>query len=301
LTSKKLNRHVNGVIQPICTEMDTPIKTSKNIYAKIAGGNMSDKTTLGDRFKKYEEAYKILLPQRMPIIIRVDGKAFHAYTKPLTKQTGKAFDTSLEEVMNITAIKLCEEIQGAQIAYVQSDEISILVHGYKKFTSQGWFDNKLQKIVSVSAAIASSTFTVNSEKIWNFTDEGVYFPNIRPAYFDSRAFVLPEGDVCNYFLWRQQDAVRNSVQMLARSLYSHKECYKKNNSELQEMTFSKGRNWNNEPTSFKRGRCIIRLSVSQGVGGVETSIQRKKWKVDNEIPTFSQDQDYINRFLCVEE
>jgi len=185
---------------------------------------------------------------------------------------------------------------------VQSDEISILVHGYKKFTSQGWFDNKLQKIVSVSAAIASSTFTVNSEKIWNFTDEGEYFPSIRPAYFDSRAFILPEEDVCNYFLWRQQDAVRNSVQMLARSLYSHKECYKKNNSELQEMTFSKGRNWNNEPTSFKRGRCIVRVAVSPDHdGAVETSIRRKKWKVDNEIPTFSQDQDYINRFLCVEE
>lgn len=264
---------------------------------------MSDKTQLGDRMKAYEAAFKQVLPGRLPVIVRVDGKAFHTYTKSLKKAPGVAFDENLERVMNLTATKLCEEIQGAQIAYVQSDEISILIHGYKKLTSQGWFNNELQKIISVSAAIASSTFTAESWRIW-WAQHGVASPaqldDIKPAYFDSRAFILPEAEVCNYFVWRQQDATRNSVQMLARALYSHKECHNKNGKELQEMTFQKGRNWDKEPTSFKRGRCIVKLSedFTTPKGQVVT---RWRWSVDNEIPIFSQDRDYINKHLAIEE
>ena len=255
---------------------------------------------LGDRMKGYEAASRHVLPGRLPVICRVDGKAFHTYTKGLTKTPGVAYDENLEEVMNVTAQKLCEEIQGAQMAYVQSDEISILIHGYKKFTSQGWFDNKVMKMVSVSAALASATFTLESPRIWGFTDEGEYFPNHKPAYFDSRVFVLPESDVCNYFIWRQQDATRNSVQMLARSLYSHKECNNKNGSQLQEMTFSKGRNWNDEPTSFKRGRCIVRKIENVQVPPGKIVI-RSRWVVDNEIPVFTVDRTYIDAHLICEK
>jgi len=261
---------------------------------------MTDNTTLGDRMKKYESAFKATLPNRLPVICRVDGKAFHTYTKGLLKKPGVAYDTKLEEVMNITAMKLCEEIQGAEFAYVQSDEISILIHGYKRFASQGWFDNKIQKMVSVSAAIASATFTLESSRIWNFTDKGEVFPNHKPAYFDSRVFVLPEDDVCNYFAWRQQDATRNSVQMLARSLYSHKECNNKNGSQLQEMTFQKGRNWNDEPTSFRRGRCIVR-KFEQFQPPVGPSVTRQRWAVDSEPPVFTTDREYINKYLVTEE
>ena len=252
---------------------------------------MTDKTSLGDRMKGYEAASKSVLPGRLPIIIRVDGKAFHTYTKGLKKGEGVAYDKNLEQVMNLVALKLCDEIQGAQVAYVQSDEISILVHGYKKLTSQGWFNNELIKVVSVSAGIASATFTEKSHLIWNY---------IKPAIFDSRAFVVPENDVCNYFIWRQQDATRNSIQMLARALYSHKECHLKNGSQLQEMTFQKGRNWNNEPTSFKRGRCVVRVP-DEFVTPKGVKVSRMRWAVDDEIPVFSQDRDYINRHLEVEE
>ena len=263
---------------------------------------MTQKDSLGDRMKDYEGAMQQTLPKRLPMIIRVDGKAFHSYTKDLKKSAGVAFDSKFENVMNLTAIKLCEEIQGAQIAYVQSDEISILVHGYKNLNSQGWFDNKIQKIVSVSAAIASTTFTLESEILWNFYDEGEYFPNHKPAYFDSRVFVLPEADVCNYFIWRQQDATRNSVQMLARSLYSHKECNNKNNSQLQEMTFAKGRNWNDEPASFKRGRCVAKRlhkqHKSQAMARRSTLDWNWLWEVDSDIPVFSDCREYIENFLC---
>lgn len=242
---------------------------------------------LGDRIKKYESACKQTLTSRVPVIVRVDGRAFHTYTKNLTKRDTRAYNSDFMEVMNDTALGLCREIQGAQVAYVQSDEISILVHGYKNLKSESWFGNEVQKMVSISASVASTVFTMNSDKIWGF---------IKPGNFDSRAFIVPENDVCNYFLWRQQDCTRNSVQMLARSLYSHKECYKKNIAELQEMCFQKSKNWNNEPTSFKRGRCIIKKPFLMRVGEF-----RDKWTVDNEIPVFSKDRQYINRLLETNE
>lgn len=258
---------------------------------------MSSKDSLGDRMKTYEDAFRISLPIRMPVIIRVDGKAFHSYTKGCKRP----FDQKLVDCMDITAQKLCKEVQGCQLAYVQSDEISLLVTNYDDLDTQSWFDNNLQKMVSISAAIASSTFTMNSWRIWM---GGVMAPvgleSLKPAMFDARAFVLPKEEVCNYFLWRQQDATRNSVQMLARSLYSHKQCENKNNSDLQEMIFQKGQNWNNLPTSQKRGRCIVRqltnkLAQNPKTGEVTNAI-RSEWIVDNEIPIFSQDRYYINKF-----
>jgi tRNA(His) 5'-end guanylyltransferase len=254
--------------------------------------------------KKYEEPFKLSLPMRMPLVIRVDGKGFSTYTKSL-KKAGEPFNEKLENVMNLTAIKLCEEIQGAQIAYVQSDEISILLHNYKKLTSQGWFNNELQKMVSVSASIAGTTFTAESWKIWGFgwsKQDGRVVPTIKPAYFDSRVFILPEAEVCNYFIWRQQDATRNSVQMLARSLFSHKKCNNKNNSELQEMCFQAGRNWNDEPTSFRRGRCVLRRTYEYtNVLDGDNPVVRHRWEVDSEIPVFSGDREYIEKHLLIED
>lgn len=235
-----------------------------------------DSDTLGDRMKGYEKAARIDLPRRMPVIIRVDGKAFHTYTR----HCDRPFDARLAAVMQDTALRLCDEIQGAQLAYLQSDEISILVHGYKRHASQPWFQNAVQKMVSVAAGIASATFTAHSTRIWG---------EVRPAVFDARAFVVPENDVCNYFLWRQQDATRNSIQMLARSLYSHKECHLKNTSQLQEMCWQKGRNWNDLETMWRRGSCVVRR---QREGDAH-----QHWDVDLDPPIFSRDRAYIERLL----
>jgi len=246
-----------------------------------------NKDSLGARMKKFESAFKHELPMRLPVVIRVDGRSFHTYTKGLKREKGKPCDPNLEHVMNLTAKKLCEEIQGAQVAYVQSDEISILVHNYKKITSESWFGNEIQKMVSISASVASVEFTLNSPKIWG---------EVKPAAFDSRVFILPEFEVVNSFIWRQQDCTRNSVQMLARSLFSHKECSYKNSAELMDMCqILAGRNWNDEPTSFKRGRCIVQEKRQVDGGNI-----RKSWVVDNEIPIFSKDREYIQKFLAVE-
>jgi tRNA(His) guanylyltransferase len=262
--------------------------------------------SLGDRMKVYEDAYRNHLPIRMPVILRIDGCHFHTYTKGCKKPV----DDGLVECMNDAAIALCKNIQGCQMAYVQSDEISLLLVNYKNLDSGSWFENNLQKMVSVSSSIAAATFTINSSKIWGFDEHQSVsgdvqsYPIVKPAYFDSRAFVLPKEEVCNYFIWRQQDATRNSVQMLARSLYSHKQCNNKNNTQLQEMCFQKGVNWNDCPTAQKRGRCIVKVEVNKPVAwngnGPVTAEQRyvtrSEWIVHNEIPVFSQDRRYIEKY-----
>lgn len=277
------------------------------------------KDSLGDRMKKYEEASKslsILIP-RMPAIIRLDGRAFHSYTKNCIRP----YDEDLHNAMNQTAMQLCKEISGAEIAYVQSDEISILLNNYKTRGFQPWFDGKVQKMVSVSAAIASAKFTeesknIRSKKVCHCPDDGQGFhrdgcakaiPNkIFPATFDSRIFVIPREEVTNYFIWRQQDNSRNSIQMLARSLYSHKELENKKTPDLQEMCFQKGKNWNDLPTHLKRGRCIVRNDEQRttvlGQDGQETvAVNRLPMKVDNEIPIFTYGCEYIEKHLGVEK
>lgn len=254
----------------------------------------TDKTSLGDRMKMYEGASRTVLSPRTPVILRVDGKAFHTFTRG----ADKPFDMELTQLMNDTAIALCKQVQGAQIAYVQSDEISVLIHGYKSFNSSPWFDNQVQKMVSIGAAIATATFNVGLFSTKEDVKAGA--PALRtkftpPAMFDARVFTVPEDEVCNYFLWRQQDCSRNSVQMLARSLYSHKECENKNGSQLQEMCHAKGSNWNDVKTQHRRGRCVVKETFN-----VEGTA-RSRWVVDNEIPIFSENREYVTSHLAREE
>ncbi len=260
------------------------------------------KDQIGDRMKEYEDVFRQYLPNRLPVVIRVDGSHFHTYTKGCKRP----IDDGLVECMNLTAIELCKNLQGSQMAFVQSDEISVLLNNYKTLDTQPIFENNLQKIVSVAASIAGATFTMNSWKIWAPKDSDYpigydTMEYIKPAYFDARAFVLPKEDVCNYALWRQQDATRNSVQMLARTLYSHKQLDHKNGSELQEMIFQKGINWNDCPVPQKRGRCIIKTTTLRPAYNPKTQqtimAERNEWTVDNNIPVFSQDRRYIDKYV----
>lgn len=224
--------------------------------------------SLGDRMKKYESCFRLALPSRMPVILRLDGQAFHT----LTKKCKKPFDEDLIDALNFTAMHLCETIQNAQIAYLQSDEISILIHNYKRLNSCAWFDNDIQKICSSSAAHASAKFS----SLYRF------------ATFDAKVFILPENEVNNYFVWRQQDWERNSIQMLARSVYSHKELISKKIPDMHEMLYKKGLNWSKLETHLKRGRCIEKGTLTD-------------WVFDNDIPVFKNDHFYINKFLKVDE
>lgn len=182
---------------------------------------------LGKRIKEnYEHRNRHYLIKRMPVIVRLDGKAFHTFTAKLNKP----FDVSLIETMSDAATAVLEEIQGAKCAYVQSDEVSILLTDYDTFETCGWFDYNKSKIESVSASIMTAHF--NSRGIFKHL-----------AYFDSRAFNIPREEVVNYFLWRAKDWERNSVSMYCNSVYSHKEMHKKSKAEQHEMLHKKGLNW----------------------------------------------------------
>ena len=216
----------------------------------------------------YEEPYKIMLPIRMPTILRLDGKSFHAFTRGMERP----FDKEFMSMMDQLALYLCHECQTAQFAYIQSDEISILLHPYKKLDTEGFFANEVQKMVSISAGLASAWMSLEYK---------------RTAVFDSRVFVLPESEVVNYFLWRQQDCTRNSISMVAQSLYSHKELIEKNNAMKQEMIFQKDINWGKLPVNKRRGRCIIR--TEDGL------------VIDQSPPIFSKKRSYIENLLKTDE
>ena len=200
--------------------------------------------SLGDRMKRnYENISRHYLMRRVPVIIRLDGKAFHTLTQDLKKP----FDSDFRDAMEKTAIKLISEIQGAKFAYVQSDEISILVTDYDNLETDAWFAYNIQKMVSISAAVASVTFSNSFHK--------------HPAYFDSRAFNISREEVVNYFIWRQLDWIRNSIQMHAQSLYLHNELIGKKEDELHQLIFLKGENWNNNEPRFKNGSAVNGLRV----------------------------------------
>lgn len=210
---------------------------------------MSVTEQIGTRMKaQYEDRSRYYLPRRTYTIIRVDGKSFHTYTKALARP----YDIGLMRAMDSTAYSLCEEIQGARLAFIQSDEISILLTDFEKITTSAWFDGNVQKMASVAASLATGFFNL---KIMCYAPKN----DLGTAFFDARVFCIPDPiEVANYFLWRQLDATRNSISMAAQAHYSHKELHGKSASDMQEMLFRKGINWNNYPARSKRGGAVIR-------------------------------------------
>jgi tRNA(His) 5'-end guanylyltransferase len=251
---------------------------------------MTAKTkTLADRMKDYEGAVATVLPPRFPIILRVAGKAFHTYTRGCKQ---KPFDLMFNWAMDQVALDLVNLIQGAELAYVQSDEVSVLIHPYKRFTSQGWFDSKVQKMVSVSAAQAAVTMTMMSNRIF----EG----ETRPALFDARVFILPEADVANYFVWRQQDAERNSTQMLARNAFGHKDIHGKSVKEMREMCRLIEQPWEKCDQGAISGRLVRKVvsKVRDPFDGTKT-VERSQWQATP--ARHMQWQDVVRPRLATEE
>lgn len=259
-------------------------------------GKTSKTPGLGDRMKDYENVNRFYLTRRTPMIIRIDGRAFHTFCKGLKKPYDKVF----AESMQATTLNLCKSIEGCKLSYTQSDEISLLLTDYDELETQAWFDKNLQKIVSISASLAtlyfnksfkdlSDSWCDNYYQIWNTSKEDdKYFETLCnrqfTATFDSRAFCLPKEEVANYFVWRQKDATRNSINSLAQANFSHKSLQGLNVNQVQDkLVNEKGINWNDQPTEFKRGICCIKTNEG--------------WKIDKEIPVFTEDRNYIERYI----
>lgn len=214
---------------------------------------MSDKTALGDRMKAHEAVTRAVLPPRTHSVVRVDGRAFHQHLKGAEKP----YDHAVMDAMNLVAVSLCEGMQGAVFAFVQSDECSVLFTDFETPTTQAWFGGIVQKVVSVAASLATASFNLNYHPP---TPRG-------PAQFDARVFTISDPvEVANYFLWRQRDCVRNSITMAAQAKFSHKQLHGMSTGDMQEMLWSEhGINWNDYPDGCKRGRVAVRKTGEREV------------------------------------
>ena len=281
------------------------------------------KDELGDRMKDfYEDRTRYKLARRTNTIIRIDGKAFHTYTKGLERP----FDLGLMEDMNKTTEYLCQNIQGAKFGYVQSDEISIHITDYDDISTHAWFDGNLQKMASIAASLATAKF--NQLRMARFCrNEGiegypvaydgkllmdVSIENFKLAMFDARVFQIPyHEEVFNYFIWRQQDATRNSISSVAQTYFSPNELKGKKTNDMQDMLMvQKEINWNDFSPREKRGTLIrkverqfVRKDIDPIDDGKTYAIDkgniytRNVWEADPETPIFSKDKDYLKGLM----
>ena len=269
---------------------------------------------LGMRMKEfYEEIPKTRLVRRMPVAIRIDGKAFHTFTRGFQKPFDEVLGKSMRETMKY----LCENIQGCVLGYTQSDEITLILVDYQNLNSCAWFDYEVQKMCSISASMATMAFNkfftknVNYFEMTHEHDDTIneYCTTLvnaaeKGAMFDARCFNIPKEEVCNLIYWRQLDATRNSIQMVGQANFSHKELQKKSCNMIQEMLFAeKGINWNDYPTYLKRGSCCIKTTIQNPNVDIKDGAYPKSiWMIDLDIPIFKGDgRQYIDKLIYIGE
>lgn len=288
---------------------------------------MSRKLTEFDkRMQNYKYTSDQSLMRRTSVIIHIDGMHFHTFTKGLDKP----FDEILVRSMQDTAKYLCENIQGCALAYTQSDEINLLLIDYQKLDSQAWFDNRIQKLTSAAASLATLEFnrrfaervrlmrtmvlhenhpdnsnektheTVKYLKKFGATKKG--------ATFAACAFNLPQDEVTNFFYRRQQDAIRNSIQMVGQANFSHTELQHKSCEDIKQMLRDKSeatggtiKPWEDYPMFLQRGTCIIKNEEVLDQDDPEI-YKRFYWDVDENIPIFKgDDRNYINKLVYLDK
>lgn len=269
-----------------------------------------DNSDLAKRMKEYESVSKTKLIKRMPVIIRIDGRAFHTFTKGFQRPFDKVLIKSMQDTMKY----LCENIQGCVLGYTQSDEITLVLIDYQTLDTSPWFDNEVQKICSISASMATMAFNRNFEKnVREYVNKIPYYGTMYPcdqeeekyaevlnnaicrgAMFDARCFNLSKEEVTNNLYWRQLDATRNSIQMVGQVYFSHKKLQNKNCNEIQDMLFTQKRiNWNDFATHLKRGSCCIKRKYTN-----ENEDIRTHWIIDKEIPIFKgEGRNYIEDLI----
>lgn len=266
---------------------------------------------LGNRMKLYENVNRNYLIHRVPVIVRIDGKCFHTFTKGFKKPFDQILISSMQQTMKY----LCENVMGCVLGYTQSDEISLVLIDYKRLNSCGWFDYNIQKMSSIAASIATMYFNkAFNNNVKAFTDRSLtdectkedidYIHKLKDAVqkgamFDARVFNVPKEEVTNCILWRQNDATRNSIEMVGQAYFSHKELHGKSCNDIQDMLMlQKNINWNNFETFLKRGSCCRRVEYEFP----ETGAKRSKWDIDLNIPIFTGDgRKYIEDLVYIGE
>ena len=292
---------------------------------------MSVHDDLGTRMKEfYEQVPKTRLVRRMPVAIRIDGKAFHTFTKGFRKP----FDDILIKTMQETMKYLCENIQGCVLGYTQSDEITLILVDYQKLTSSAWFDYEVQKLCSISASMATMAFNKFFRKnVENFVQDcatdyetqGLCGESTveyelcktyqkateKGAMLDARCFNIPKEEVTNLIYWRQLDATRNSIQMVGQANFSHKELQNKSCNDIQDMLHEqKGINWDDYPTVCKRGTaCIKNRKIIEYLDEFKVTAKlmdstktENSWIIDTEMPILKgENRAYVDDLVYIGE
>ena len=247
---------------------------------------------LGIRMKEnYEKIAQTKLIRRTPVAIRIDGKAFHTFTRGFQKP----FDSVLIKSMQETTKYLCENIQGCVFGYTQSDEITLILVDYNKLETCAWFDYEVQKMCSISASMATMAFNKifnnNVDELEMINQADKYYAAIdKGAMFDARCFNIPKEEVTNLIYWRQLDAIRNSIQMVAQHQFTHKELQGLSCNRLKDkLLIEKNIDWNNYPTEVKHGSSCIKNKEG-------------KWFIDKEMPILKEaDRNYIDKLIFIGE
>lgn len=210
------------------------------------------KDSLGDRMKKnYEDRFRFELLRRTPCVIRLDGKAFHTFTRAFNRP----FDERLSDAMNYAAEQLAVQVQGFKLAYLQSDECSILLTDYDQIETNAWFDYNKSKMETISSSIFTAYF---NKKLAELTIKKIKMAGHELAFFDARSFSIPREDVANYFLWRAKDWERNSLSMYCRSFFSAKQLHGKDRKAQHDMLHAQGKNWTTDLSSrWRNGTWLI--------------------------------------------
>ena len=289
-----------------------------------------DRSDIAERMKGYEKRNRYYLQRRMPVILRLDMRAGHSFTKGFERPFDEVFIKSMQE----TAQYLCENIQNCKLSYQQSDEITLLLVDYDKLNTDCFFDYRVDKLCSITASMATMAFNkffrdnVGDYLYENYDDQYLadYIETLqnavdKGAMFDARCFNIPKEEVTNLVYWRQLDASRNSIQMVGQANFSHKELQNKSCNDIQDMLMTqKGINWNDLPTYQKRGSCCVKenhfienekgtqICFSEGCSDpfedeeTLTGVYRSNWIIDTDIPIFKgKGRKYIDKLVFVGE
>ncbi len=255
-----------------------------------------DKDSLGNRMKEYEKVNDRMLVANVPFIIRLDGVAFHTFTKKLVRP----MDDILADAMQKTMLSMCMDVPYCKYGYTQSDEITLVCVIDDVLNNSGFYGGRVNKITTVTAAKATKYFNKHffdnvekykkdSNAFKNVTDLKTYERKLFIAEFDSRVFNIPEHDIINNLIWRQQDAVRNSINALGFANLSQSQMHKKNTSQVMDMLMlEKKINWNDCCTYQKRGCCAVKKPVEiTGKNGVK--VTREKWQLNLDMPILTEE------------
>ena len=243
--------------------------------------------SLGDRMKSYyETASRTKLLRRTPVVIRIDGKAFHTFTKKFKKP----IDEVMAESMRRTMLRLCESVEGCVFGYTQSDEITLVLVDYKTLEQGAFFDYDVQKMCSVAASMATMEFNrafyeLAAELTESEEDfKKIYAPMLGKATFDARCFNVPKEEVVNCVYWRQLDAMRNSIQSFGRSRMPQSRMQHMNCDKIKEALSQEfGVVWDELPAKDKWGSACIKAVLSFA-NPPDTLLARASWRIDEDMP-----------------